>query len=200
MWRSEREYPIPLGCSPGSVHDRRVISATDFADAPGGIASYFAALGAEAQDDRHNGENVICERSLPLREHLISELYDPSAIAAAQERGATQRQIADAVGKSPAWVNRLLKWRESGYDDTPFEPESKARRQRARSVQAPKQRDRKIPVHSRKLLVKTLGMLGSAYDGERSNAASLVEKQRAELGMTWDELVIPANDVKSRAA
>ena len=32
-------------------------------------------------------------------------------IAAAQEQGATQRQIGEAVGKSAAWVNRLLKWR-----------------------------------------------------------------------------------------
>jgi hypothetical protein len=44
-------------------------------------------------------------------------------IAAAEEQGATQRQIAEAVGKSAAWVNRLLKWRESGYqDDTAFGP------------------------------------------------------------------------------
>ena len=32
-------------------------------------------------------------------------------VALAQQQGATQRQIANAVGKSAAWVNRLLQWR-----------------------------------------------------------------------------------------
>src|SRR5262249_32470679 len=49
-------------------------------------------------------------------------------------------------------------------------------------------------VHSgpRDLLVKALGMLGSEHAGERASAALIVEKQRARLGMTWDELIIPA--------
>ena len=62
-------------------------------------------------------------------------------IAAAHEQGATQRQIGEAVGKSAAWVNRLLKWRESGYeDDTAFGPQAKASRQRANRVQSPEQK------------------------------------------------------------
>ena len=65
-------------------------------------------------------------------------------IAVAQEQGATQRQIAEAVGKSAAWVNRLLKWRESGYQDgTAFGPQAKASRQRAQRVQAPERQRRK---------------------------------------------------------
>ena len=65
-------------------------------------------------------------------------------IAVAQEQGATQRQIAEAIGKSAAWVNRLLKWRESGYqDDTAFGPQAKASRQRAQRVQAPERQRRK---------------------------------------------------------
>jgi hypothetical protein len=57
-------------------------------------------------------------------------------IAAAYERGATQREIAEAVNKSAAWVNGLLKWRRSGWADTPFGPQSKTKRDH---VQAPKQ-------------------------------------------------------------
>lgn len=50
-------------------------------------------------------------------------------IAAAQDQGASQRQIAKAVGKSAAWVNRLLKWRQGGYRDaTAFGPQTKAGR------------------------------------------------------------------------
>jgi len=41
-------------------------------------------------------------------------------IARAYEQGATQRELAEGVGKSPAWVNRLLKWRSSGYEGTAF--------------------------------------------------------------------------------
>jgi hypothetical protein len=51
-------------------------------------------------------------------------------MAAAQQQGATQREIAAAVEKSAAWVNRLLQWRSGGYRDNPFGPESKASRQR----------------------------------------------------------------------
>jgi hypothetical protein len=191
-------------------------------------------------------------------------------IAAAQEQGATQRQIAEAVGKSAAWVNRLLKWRQSGYrDDTAFGPQAKASRQRAQRVQATEQKpattseqaqaaaararaeaakaeaarakadaqkakaeaakakadartarakakaraysffrgafddgteEKKIHSGPRELLVKALGMLGSDQAGERANAALVVEKQRAKLGMTWDELIISADEAEARAA
>jgi hypothetical protein len=191
-------------------------------------------------------------------------------IAAAREQGATQRQIAEAVGKSAAWVNRLLKWRHSGYqDDTAFGPQARASRQRVRRVQATEQKkekpattseqaqaaaararaetakaeaarakadaqkakaeadkakadaraaranakakaysffrgafggDKKIHSGPRELLVKALGMLGSDQAGERASAALVVEKQRAKLGMTWDELVIPADEAEARAA
>jgi hypothetical protein len=194
-------------------------------------------------------------------------------IAAAQAQGATQRQIAEAVGKSAAWVNRLLQWRQSSYkDDTPFGPQAKASRRRAQRVQATEQKRQKkkhattseqahaaaararaetakaeaakakadaekakaeaakakadaraarakakakrhsffsfgdntatkeIRRHPRDLLVKALGMLGSEHAGERANAAVIVEKQRKQLGLTWDELIIPADEAKARAA
>ena len=170
-------------------------------------------------------------------------------------------------------MNRLLKWRESSYQDgTAFGPQAKASRQRAQRVQATEQKKpkaattseeaqaaaararaetakaeaakakadaqkakaeaakakaeartarekekaraysffrgasggntakKRIYGGSRELLVKALGMLGSDHAGERANAAVVVEKQRAKLGMTWDELIIPADDAKARAA
>ena len=36
-------------------------------------------------------------------------------LAQARKLGATQRQSAKAIGKSPAWVNALLKWKSGGY-------------------------------------------------------------------------------------
>jgi len=194
-------------------------------------------------------------------------------IAAAQEQGATQRQIAEVVGKSAAWVNGLLKWRQSGYKDgTAFGPQAKASRQRVRHVQATEQENErpattseqaqaaaararaetakaeaakakadaqkakadaakakadartaranekasadsffradfgghttKKAIHSgpRDLLVKALGMLGSDEAGERASAALHVERQRKKLALTWDELIISADEAKARAA
>jgi hypothetical protein len=65
-------------------------------------------------------------------------------MAAARKQGASQRQIAQGVGKSAPWVNRLLKWHDGGYqEDTPFGPPSRASRQRSR-VQAT-ERNKKKP-------------------------------------------------------
>jgi hypothetical protein len=59
----------------------------------------------------------------------------------------------------------------------------------------------KVDYRQRDRLVKLLGMLGSQHDGERANAAQLVEQHRAALGLTWDELIIPAvAHVMARAA
>jgi hypothetical protein len=52
------------------------------------------------------------------------------ALAFAQKTfSATQREIADAVGRSASWVNRLLKWHRSGYKEcSPFGPTTQAAR------------------------------------------------------------------------
>ena len=43
-----------------------------------------------------------------------------------EDHSATQREMAEAVGKSASWVNKLLKWRRSGYTDhSPFGPTTK---------------------------------------------------------------------------
>ena len=52
------------------------------------------------------------------------------ALAVAQElHGASQAEMARAVGKSEAWVSLLLQWRRSNYkDESPFGPRTKAGR------------------------------------------------------------------------
>jgi hypothetical protein len=59
----------------------------------------------------------------------------------AEETGKTQRQMAEGVGKSVGWVNRLLKWRRDGFPgDTPFGPQSaEARERKQEHVQSPEQ-------------------------------------------------------------
>jgi hypothetical protein len=52
------------------------------------------------------------------------------ALSVAQElHGASQAEMARAIGKSEAWVSQLLRWRKSGYSgDSPFGPTTKAGR------------------------------------------------------------------------
>jgi hypothetical protein len=182
-----------------------------------------------------------CER--PLREAAED-------IAQACEQGATQRDIALAVGKSPAWVNRLLKWRLSGYAGSAFadkrvqgvnkksvlpalavtgtvlppiswvqsgnttkaephvgiSPESAdtALNEQASSGCG---RDENVSdiVPSRAVtstvadasvqrhnLIEALEFLTSTRPGFRAKLALIVEARRAELGLTWDQLIIPA--------
>ena len=80
--------------------------------------------------------NTITKDELLSRAKAAIDAGDQSlhvaaeALALAQDDfNATQREIASAVGKSPAWVNALLKWQRSGYrDDSPFGPKTKAAR------------------------------------------------------------------------
>jgi hypothetical protein len=61
---------------------------------------------------------------------------------AADDHSATQREMAEAVAKSASWVNKLLRWRRSGYEEhSPFGPTTKRARvehaqQRARASTA----------------------------------------------------------------
>jgi hypothetical protein len=155
-------------------------------------------------------------RAIEAGEHKFREAAE--CLAAARKLGATQRQSAKAISKSPAWVNMLLKWRSGGYRGTPFGPQSKAKRA---AVQSPKQSRRpmtaeealaqkaqaefqtaravavatmfgadskRIPAAARKELLAALRALASSRD----TAAILVERQRARLNLTWDDLLVPA--------
>jgi hypothetical protein len=154
-------------------------------------------------------------RAVKAGEHKFREAAE--CLAAAKKLGATQRQSAKAIGKSPAWVNVLLKWRSGGYRETPFGPQSKAKRT---AVQSPKQRrpmtteealarkaqaefqtaravavaamfgadSKRIPAAARAELLKALHMLSSSRD----TAAVLVERCRVRLNLTWDELLVAA--------
>ncbi len=57
-------------------------------------------------------------------------------IAAAQEQGASQRDIAAKVGKSVGWVNELLTWHKDGANGSPFTAKNaKAKQRRSLSEQ-----------------------------------------------------------------
>jgi hypothetical protein len=132
-----------------------------------------------------SGEKTLKGRAREAAEYLAKAL----------ELGATQREAAEAIGKSPGWVNALLQWRVRGYiTDFPFPRAARSRFGRRRHVQpAEQKKSKRIPKEVRELLVKALGMLGSDHAGERDSAARTVEKQRARLNMGWDELIVEAD-------
>jgi hypothetical protein len=46
--------------------------------------------------------------------------------------GASQQEIATAVGKSQGWASRMLQWRRKGFNGTSFGQASRHARMRAR--------------------------------------------------------------------
>jgi hypothetical protein len=48
---------------------------------------------------------------------------------------------------------------------------------------------RRLPEESRVRLARVLGMLGSAFDGERSNAAAMADKMLRAAGLSWADLL-----------
>jgi hypothetical protein len=79
---------------------------------------------------------ISAKKHIATGENCLREAAED--IAAASEKGATQRVIAEKVGKSVGWVNGLLQWRQGGYQETPFGPSAKASRERA-AVQSTEQ-------------------------------------------------------------
>src|SRR5437868_917656 len=85
--------------------------------------------GAVVAPPSERGSGTITSRELISRAKCTIESSETSRstslraaaedIALAYEQGATQREVARGVGKSAAWVNRLLKWREGGYVGAP---------------------------------------------------------------------------------
>jgi hypothetical protein len=94
-------------------------------------------------------------------------------LAHAQALGASQRQTAKAIGKSATWVNQLLKWRDRGYQETPFGPQSK--RKRASAVKAPK----RPPATPEQAQAQTAKANAERAKAEAQTAKAEVQKARA---------------------
>jgi len=84
-------------------------------------------------DIEPTGTNTTTRAELLRRAKTAIEAGEQSlheaaeALGVAQElHGVTQREMANTIGKSASWVNKLLKWRRSGYKDhSPFGPTTK---------------------------------------------------------------------------
>jgi hypothetical protein len=100
-----------------------------FDTADNGEASVYAAESAAPLGTA----NTTTKAELLKRAKAAIEAGEQSLQEAAEALGlaeedhsATQREMAEAIGMSASWVNRLLKWRRSGYKDhSPFGPTTK---------------------------------------------------------------------------
>ena len=99
-------------------------------------------------------------------------------LADAQKLGVSQRQLADGVGKSGAWVNALLKWREHGCpEDTPFKNRRPLAKDHANADAFSDKTDTTFSSVRRENLIEALEFLGSARPGMRAKCALLVERR-----------------------
>lgn len=150
-------------------------------------------------------------------------------IAKAQEAGATQRQIAERIGKSQSWISQLLAWRKSGYKGGAFERSHKARMisraNKPKATRRPLTTEEALAQRAQAEFQKTRALAVAAMFGpeskripsgarkellaalkmlakSRDTAAVLVERQRARLNLDWSDLIVAAEieDELSEAA
>jgi hypothetical protein len=100
-----------------------------------GLAAAFAKGNTTTKADLFNRAKDEIEAG----DQSLQDAAEALALAR-EDFKASQREIADAVGKSVAWVNRLLQWKRQGFVGTPFGPGSKAGRERQKRVQSTEQR------------------------------------------------------------
>jgi hypothetical protein len=148
---------------------------------------FVTVLSAQASPQERSGNVMMTVTELLGRAKHEIESGETSLhaaaedIAAAQAQDATQRQIAEAVGKSAAWVNRLLSWRQSGYcDTTAFGPQAKASRQRARRVQATEQKKQKPATTSEQARAAAARARAETAKPEAARAKADARKAEAE--------------------
>lgn len=189
------------------------------------------------------------KRSIESCETSLREAAEDIAWACGQ--GATQREVALAVGKSAAWINVLLKWRASGYEGSAFGNKRVQSLNKHDALPAPAATETALPVISwvqsgnssepephirmpsqdgmemapgehasngcekgenvgeavvltaattavdvsvqRRNLIEALDLMASTRPGFRAKMALILEHRRTALGLSWDQLIVPAD-------
>jgi hypothetical protein len=140
-------------------------------------------------------------------------------IAQAQESGATQKQIAERLGRSRAWITFLLAWRKSGYRGSAFERSNRARVS-SQTRQCKPERATAPPTTVEQVAKSEARKAEFEFKTERAKAVAIAfsggatismasrtqlvaalmllgpshpaERLRRSLGMSWDALLVPA--------
>ena len=140
-------------------------------DTSQGTSAHAMEIAAASSVANTTTKAELLERAKAAVEASEQSLHDAAeALGLAEEdHSATQREMAEAIGKSASWVNKLLKWRRSGYKDhSPFGPTTKRGRvehaqQGVRASEARRARGLKL-----------------AVPGDDDDAAASAERRKAE--------------------
>lgn len=174
---------------------------------PPRTAAVVPFSGSQSAEEQELKMNVLYMSAVEKIGFGVASFRDAAAdLYAAQQQGATHREIAKGTGMSVGWVNRMLKWQASGFQGTAFGPESKAQRQK-QHVQSAEQDC--VPLFAgnateqtlagsmslfgarRAELLDTLELISSCERPRlRSQIAHNLEKQRAAIGLSWAQLIV----------
>jgi hypothetical protein len=137
-------------------------------------------LAKEATEKAKKSEDLAGANLRMAAEHYRTAAEHLALVCQNDQIRLPQKAVGIAIGKSGPWVNRLLKWRESGYiGNTPFGPQAKAKRDRAR-VQASERREQSATAEQHRLA----GTL------DRADAAKIeAAKARAEVERATHEAI-----------
>jgi len=116
-------------------------------------------------------------RAMGLVERLTDGRWTLAGEAARQaehEREQQERDDEQRQGERHKRKDRKRRKERERYEELKFQA---------------KRTDERNPTSTRRLIL-FLGMLGSAHEGERANAAKMIEAERQRLGKTWPELIV----------
>jgi hypothetical protein len=102
-------------------------------------------------------------------------------LAEARKLGATQRESASAIGKSPAWVNALLKWHDGGFkSDAPFPSATRSPVQRAEQKNGDQKKASRPATTAEQAQAQTAKANAQFAKAEAQKARADAAKARAE--------------------
>jgi flagellar biosynthesis GTPase FlhF len=123
---------------------------------------------------------------------------DQAQAAAARARAETAK--AEAARSEAEALRAKADAAKAEADARTAKAKAEARRSRRSFRRESREQKKPIPSGPRELLVKTLGMLGSDQSGERDNVVRAAERLRTKLGLTWDQLIVPATEAEAARA
>lgn len=174
---------------------------TDWVESETGLTIRTAQLIMRAYELCRRNENfsLLSKSALYL---LGADGVAEAAISVVRERIAAGnvpryvevREIVQRAATDRTEANATTKERPASRPPTTASQIAKAEAQKARAEAEARiwAGVETIPSEPRERLIQALRMLASESAAERAEAAAAVERERARLGMTWDELIVPA--------
>ena len=179
---SQRKIAKEVGKSLGWVNRLQRWRKEGYLDSPFGPQSSAARLRKKkrsgATEQHHNGS------------------ASPEKNGQADGEGGSAKANKDKMAEAKAEARKA----KAEAEEAKAEAEKWKARAKAQAASSGASVAANVEAEDRDRLVKLLGMLGSDQDGECVSAARKAEKLRKRLGLTWNDLIVPAQVRHARAA